>query len=297
MVIIALFGGLGNQMFQYACGKSIAIKLGVELKLDISLILDRSPSENFTFREYELGVFNIKEQIASLEEVRNFVPNLFNSSNLTKKTYKIKRIINNKNFYYEKTKFKFENRIENIKDNTYIYGYFQTENYFKSNYLEIINSFCIREDLDFLNKSIMNRIKLENAISIHIRRSDYQNSSYELLEINSYYSKAIEIIKLKVENPIFYFLSDDKTWTEEQFRDFDIQKEFIQHNNGEKSFIDLILMSHCKHNICANSTFSWWGAWLNKNPQKIVITPKKWFNNPEFSKTTHDLIPKNWIQI
>jgi hypothetical protein len=297
MVIVALFGGLGNQMFQYACGKAIAKKLGVELKLDISLILDRSKSKDFTFREYELGAFNIKEQIASIKEVRQYVPNLYIASDYKKKLFKIKRILNRRALYFEKSKFEFDKRIESVNDHSYIYGYFQTEKYFQSIGDEILNSFSIREVLDDANNYIIKQLKSENAISIHIRRGDYQNSDFELLDITTYYLKAIEIITKEVENPIFYFFSDDIIWTEEKFRNFEINKKFILHNTGEKSFIDMILMSHCQHNICANSTFSWWGAWLNRNPQKIIIVPKKWFNNGEFSRTTYDLIPNYWIQI
>ena len=141
MIIVSIYGGLGNQLFQYACAKAVAMKLGVELKLDISLVNDRTESENFTFRDYELGAFNIEDQIATLDEVRQYVPNMYYSSDLSKKLFKIKRFLTRKTFYYEKTKFQFENRINLINDNSLIFGYFQTEKYFLSIREELLKIF------------------------------------------------------------------------------------------------------------------------------------------------------------
>jgi len=297
MIIIGIYGGLGNQMFQYACGKVIANKLAVELKLDISLVSDRTPTENFTLREYELGVFKIDEQLASLSEVRRFVPNLWNATYFTKKLFKVKRILTNKELYYEKAKFKYENQINYIKDNTYIHGYFQTDKYFNSIKTELLNIFSLRKEIDQLNISLISKMKNENSVSIHIRRGDYHCSTFELLDISTYYSKAIEIIKDKVKNPVFYIFSNDTFWTEQHFSSFDIKKTFVKNNTGENSYMDMILMSKCKHNICANSSFSWWGAWLNENQKRIVIVPKKWFKSGEFIDNTYDLIPASWLQI
>ena len=112
-----------------------------------------------------------------------------------------------------------------------------------------------------------------------------------------YYLNAIELIKQKVENPKFYIFSNDYEWVVENFGSLALEKTIVDFNFAGKSYLDMILMSYCKHNICANSSFSWWGAWLNQNQTKIIITPKQWFKNEEYTDTTYDLIPENWIKL
>jgi hypothetical protein len=297
MIIISLFGGLGNQMFQYACGKAVAAKLGVELKLDVSYLIDRTQRENFTFRNYELAVFNISEEIANVNEVRDYIPNLWKSSKFQQLAYKIIRLYNGNNYYFEKLKFQFESRIATVKDNSYLYGYFQTEKYFLPFKKEIIDAFQLKSDVDSVNRNLIDKIKTENSISIHIRRGDYQLSPFNLLEIDSYYRLAIEYIQREVESPKFYIFTNDYDWTETNFAQFDIDKTIVKHNQGEKSFMDMILMSNCKHSICANSSFSWWGAWLNQNLEKIIITPKQWFKTTNGEQAINDLVPETWIKI
>lgn len=297
MIIVSLFGGLGNQMFQYACGKAVATRLGVTLKLDISHVLDRTPRKNFTYRDYELGVFDIQEEIATLKEVRSFIPNLWDSNEIIKHYFKLKRKISGHTLYRERLKFRYNNEIDNLKDSTYIYGYFQTEAYFEKLRTELLKSFSLRNELDKTNSSIVTQMMGENSVSIHVRRGDYTNSPFELLNIPEYYSKAIEFIQEKVDMPTFYIFSNDYKWAEENFATLNIKKTIVNINTDSQSYLDMILMSSCKHNICANSSFSWWGAWLNTNPDKIVITPKKWFKTTEFVVSTYDLIPSDWLKI
>ncbi|HEY5591680.1 MAG TPA: alpha-1,2-fucosyltransferase [Paludibacter sp.] len=297
MIVVSLFGGLGNQMFQYACGKAVAEELGVELKLDITHLLDRTQRDRFTFRDFELGVFNIEDQIATTKEVRNFIPNLWNSSELIKQSYRLIRLLKGNKYYFEKRKFQYEVRIKSVQDNTYLYGYFQTEKYFKNQKDEILKTFRIKTELDSINKSFITKMKDENSVSIHIRRGDYLHSPFNLLEIDSYYLKAINYISEHVENPVFYLFTNDYEWTSTNFAQFNIDKTIINHNQGDNSFMDMILMSNCKHNICANSSFSWWGAWLNQNPDKIIITPKEWFKTVNGEDTNNDLIPETWLRL
>ena len=297
MIIVSLFGGLGNQMFQYACGKVVAKNLNTELKFDISHITDRTPRNNFTYRDYELGVFNIKDEIATIEEVRQFIPDLWNSKEYIKQLYKLKRLFNGKSLYLEKSKFTYNKDIELVKDNTFLYGYFQTERYFENHRNELLQDFMLKDQIDKINSSLINQLKSENSVSIHIRRGDYINSPFEILDIQDYYKKAIELIQERVETPSFYIFTNDYLWTEENFSSFDIKKTIVKFNKNNQSYLDMILMSNCKHNICANSSFSWWGAWLNTNPEKIVIAPEKWFKNSNYIESTYDLIPSEWIKI
>jgi len=298
MIIISLFGGLGNQMFQYACGKAVASHLNVELKLDVSHVIDRTPRTNFTYRDYELGVFNIKEKIATINEVRQFIPNLWNSNEYIKQLYRLKRLFKGNSLYRERLKFIYNKDIELVKDNTYLYGYFQTEKYFENIREDLLKYFSLSNEMDKSNSAITTQMKNENAVSIHVRRGDYTNSPFVLLDIQNYYQKAIEFILEKIESPVFYIFTNDYLWTEENFASLNIKKTIVKINNDSKSsYLDMILMCNCKHNICANSSFSWWGAWLNVNPEKIVITPKLWFKNAEYIQSTIDLIPTNWIKL
>jgi len=297
MIIVSLFGGLGNQMFQYACGKSVASRLGVELKLDVSLVQDRAERKNFTYRDYELGVFKIKEEIATIEEVRQYIPNLWNSKLYLKQLYKLKRFFNGNSFYNEKLKFIYNKDIEQVKDNTYLYGYFQTEIYFKTLRNELLQIFRIQQEIDLINSSLISQMKSENSISIHVRRGDYLNSPFEILDIQNYYQKAIEFIQKEINSPVFYIFTNDYLWVEKNFELLNIKKTIVKINSGNQSYLDMILMSNCKHNICANSSFSWWGAWLNTNPSKIVIAPDRWFKNAEYVASSYNLIPSDWQKI
>lgn len=296
MIIISIFGGLGNQMFQYACGKALASKLGVELKLDTSFLNNKTERKNFTIRDYELGIFEINEEIASLAEVRKYIPDLWNCTKPELLKYKLLRLLNGNNYYFEKQKLQFEPRIKQIKDKSYVYGYFQSEKYFIDIKNEILHAFTLKNKPDEQNETLITKLKSENSVSIHIRRGDYHNSPFNLLEL-AYYQQAIELIKQRIDSPKFYIFTNDYDWASENFASFDIDKTIITHNQGDRSFMDMILMSYCKHNICANSSFSWWGAWLSQYSDKIVIAPKQWFKKQENKATIYDLIPENWLKI
>ncbi|MCL2597945.1 MAG: alpha-1,2-fucosyltransferase [Paludibacter sp.] len=300
MIIIQLRGGLGNQMFQYACGTSIASRLGVKLKLDISYMTDKKPRENFTERDYALNVFNINNEIASKKEVQRFVPYSADASEFTYAWFMFKRTLFCRHRFSEPAKnpsFYFA-EIEQITNNTYIKGYFQNEKYFNFIRDKLLKDFSIRNEIDDNNQNLSNKINSENAVSIHIRRGDYLNSLnaslFNLLDID-YYKKAIKYILKEVENPVFYVFTEDFQWAKTQFAALDIPITIVDWNIGSQSYLDMILMSRCKHNIIANSSFSWWGAWLNQYPEKKIIAPQNWFKNPKMNET--HIIPSNWIKL
>ncbi|MDD3321944.1 MAG: alpha-1,2-fucosyltransferase [Paludibacter sp.] len=297
MIIVSLFGGLGNQMFQYATAKAIAFKLGVELKLDVSLLQDRSPRKNFTYRDYELNVFCLNEDIATIKEVRKYVPDLWNSPKIVHAFYHLKRKLYRSHYYFEKKKYLIESDVFNIKDNTYIYGYFQSEKYFTDYSSELLDTFSFVSGINKENKDLIGQIEKNNSVSIHIRRGDFVNSPFQLLQLETYYLPAIEAIQQKATDLTFYIFTNDHEWASEQFRNVNIKKIFVDINNNSMSYMDMILMSHCNHNICANSSFSWWGAWLNRHPDKIVYVPKNWFKTNEVEIERCDLIPNDWIII
>lgn len=294
MIIIKLMGGLGNQMFQYALGRHLTIKNNFVLKLDKSFFEEPPINNVTTQRYYSLNNLNIKEIFATAHEIEKLKKNKNNLS------AKFSRKMNSLLPYYIKSyvseeQFNFNDNILRVKDNTYIEGYWQSEKYFCKIKSTLLDEFQLNKPISKNAEIIKNRIQQVESVSIHIRRGDYitNRSASEFLGTCgiAYYQKAIEIIAEKVSSPCFFIFSDDVTWARDNIK--------IKHDNfvveGHLDYEDMFLMSLCKHNIIANSSFSWWGAWLNKNINKIVIAPQKWFNDSSIN--TNDLIPDNWIRI
>ncbi len=192
----------------------------------------------------------------------------------------------NENTYNEK--YFHYNKI-NYQKNILIDGYFQSEKYFSNHKKDILNLFSIDENSNLYINNKYGSILNDETCSIHIRRGDYLNlPNYHPICEKEYYIKAIDKFK---SNTKFLIFSDDINWCKNNL----IGNNFIFIEN-EFDYIDIWLMSLCKNNIIANSTFSWWGAWLNKNENKKIISPKKWFG-PLINHNTKDLIPNTWITI
>lgn len=174
--------------------------------------------------------------------------------------------------------------------------YYQNEKYFIDIADEIKKEFVLKNDFSAKAKEYLQRIENSNSVSLHIRRGDYvankKINAYHGVCGLDYYNEAMKIIKEKINNPIFFVFSDDIHWAEENLKG----TEFVFVSCPEIEDVEeLILMSKCKHNIIANSSFSWWGAWLNKNPEKIVIAPKRWFNDKKAEQI--NIAPANWLRI
>lgn len=295
MIIAKLIGGLGNQMFQYSAGKSLAVRNNTELKMDISGFKDQSSLA--TPRVYALNVFNIQENFASNEEIGKFKNNS-QSKNVTYIQKIIAKIFDNtKGKYFIEPKFSFNSEMLALKKNVFLDGYWQTEKYFKKIEDVICKEFTLKEEFSVEDKKIVQEIKNSNSISLHIRRGDYvadlmTNKFHGICSLE-YYAEAVKYIAKKVENPVFYIFSDDIEWVKDNFK-IDFPMKYIS-DGILKDYEELILMSYCKHNIIANSSFSWWGAWLNKNHEKIVIAPKQWFAKNNID--TSDLILETWIRL
>jgi len=284
MIVVNLIGGLGNQMFQYATARRLAEKHSTILKIDVSEF------ELYKLHRYSLHCFNIWEYLADSTEIEKLVPEKHKKS-IAKKFKLLLNLKNNKSILKEKY-FYFDPLVLEASDNVYIDGYWQSEKYFEGISKTIRNHFSFPPFTDNKNKALLELIVHSNSVSIHIRRGDYlKNNLNWSLDID-YYNRAIDLIKEKVNNPIFYIFSDDMHWAEANIKI--TNSHFINHNKGNDSFRDMQLMSNCKHNIIANSSFSWWGAWLNNNEDKKVIAPNKWLSSME---GTRDIIPDSWIQL
>ncbi len=301
MIITKIQGGLGNQMFQYAIGRHLAYLNRTDLRLDISSY--NNQNKNDTPRKYSLSYFNIIEDFSTKKDIKKMkLPNMATKNIFLRIYRKIFRGLEakkplHKRTYIREPYFGFCVDILKIKGNVYLSGNWQNEKYFK----DIDN--IIRKDFTLKNKS-NNYIKLanqilntDNSISLHVRRGDYvhnkkTNEYHGICSLN-YYKKAINIIASKINLPTFFVFSDDIKWVKKNIKTrYPIV--FIS-GNYLKDYEELILMSKCKYNIIANSSFSWWGAWLNNNPDKVVIAPKKWFQAA--TRINDNPCPENWIKI
>jgi hypothetical protein len=291
MIVCNILGGLGNQMFQYAASFAVARAKGTHLKLDIS---------NFNGYElhngYELNrIFDINTPIASRKEVEGVLG--WKRYSLIRKFYRRLFKGNEKSNYVIEPTFTYWSNIYQLTDMAYLEGYWQSEKYFADIAPEVREIFTFKSELKDKNLDLSHLINASNSVSLHIRRGDYLSNSanskvYYQCSMD-YYNKAIERVAKAINNPVFFVFSDDISWAKDNLN-LDYQFVFIDHNSGEDSYIDMQLMSLCKHNIIANSTFSWWGAWLNANPKKMVYSPKEWFIN---GRSSDDLIPESWNRI
>ncbi len=292
MIIVEIMGGLGNQMFQYALGRYLAEKNKTGLKLDMSEYVEGN------IRKYELGIFNIIEEFATQEEIEKLKykqDNFFESFIKEIKGKKHKKL--SKNFIREKH-FHFDPEILKLQDNIYLEGHWQSEKYFNEISEVIEKEFTVKTEFSGKNKEFAEQITSCNSVSLHIRRGDYIKDAaikaIYYINLDEYYKNAINLITEKVQNPHFYVFSDDTEWAKDSFGD---NKNFsmVDINSADTGYEDMRLMSLCKHNITANSSFSWWAAWLNNNNEKIVITPRKWFNTSD--RDIKDLLPESWIKL
>lgn len=291
MIIVAIQGGLGNQMFQYAVGKALSNRLNSTLKLDISAY------ETYPLRNYELGIFNIDNNIASSVEIAAIKKGKMGVFKKLLSLLQKKKTSCSQQYFQEKF-FQFDPEVIDLQDEKYLFGYWQTEKYFLDYEKELRKDFTLRYKLSDRAEAIRESMALSNAISLHIRRGDYVNNattnSYHGVCSLDYYKEAVNYIVEHVENTHFYIFSDDLDWAKKNL-DFIDEISFVELEDKDPDYEEMFLMSQCQHNIIANSSFSWWGAWLNQNKNKIVIAPKKWFGDPSID--TNDLIPESWKRI
>lgn len=285
MIITEISGGLGNQMFKYAMAKNLALKNGVDLKLDLTWFEKEKINE--TSRVYGLDIFKISEKKASQKEILKPKDREWKNG----KRFLIHNLIHaNKNIYIKENYF--QPKKLNFNKDIYLDGAWQSEKYFKDIKKELLEIFSLKEQFNNFRKDLKLEIKNSNSISLHIRRTDYIKKShkYEICNLE-YYEQAINKMVLKEKNIKIFIFSDDINWVKSNLKTHS-PIVFVENN---RDYEDLILMSLCKHNIIANSSFGWWGAWLNQNLDKIVIAPKKWFINKE--RDINNLIPSKWLQI
>lgn len=276
-------------MFQYALGRKLALKRNAVLKFDIDELVH--PPGRGTPRQYALHVFDIEAGIADKNEVEKLK---YRIDNCISKNLKKLGFFKRSHSFAPEPHFQYYPEVLDFEDNIYLTGYWQTEKYFKDIEGVLRKDFSLKREFDIANKEITGEIRNNHSVCLHVRRDDYVTdpivSTYHGACSLEYYRHAVSYIAAKVKHPVFYFFSDDMAWVKEYLR---IPHPVKYVSDGIlKDYEEMMLMSYCKHNIIANSSFSWWGAWLNTNPGKIVIAPRPWFVSSHMD--TSDVIPVEW---
>jgi len=281
MIITKIKGGLGNQLFQYATGRAVALHHKLPLKLDLTWF-----ETHKLHNGYRLDQLAIQAHIATKNEIINFK----GGNNVLFSALRKAGLVKRKSYFKEKRSSIFDASVFK-KDLIYLEGYWQNELYFAK-----IRDLLLRElspisPTSDVGCAYLECIKKSNSVSLHVRRGDYLKlKNIGILDVD-YYTTAVEYIRQNIENPIFYIFSDDLEWCKNSLG---FLEGCIYVDRTQTEIEDLNLMAFCQHNIIANSSFSWWGAWLNQNPNKTVIAPKGWhLNDPGSSK----VILSDWVKL
>ncbi len=292
MIIVRLYGGTGNQMFQYALGRTIALKSNTTVGLDVHDLLDRTPRANFTFRDYQLDLFNIAATIVP----QSAIPFRYRSLVKGKITLKLNAL--RRKLFGGKGKehgYVVDLGILARGPDLYLDGYWQSYKYFESIRDTLILDFQLSNPLPAHIQDLKNEIQSKNALCLHVRRGDYVGNSKHETVFSEYYDQALKVLLEKIPIEHIYIFSDDITWCRDNLR-FTQSTTFVgDEYKGERDSGHFDLMKTCSHFIIPNSSFSWWAAWLGNNPNKIVIAPKRWFTDTKID--TSNRIPESWIRI
>lgn len=291
MIIANILGGLGNQMFQYAAAKALANALEEPLSLDVRDFSD------YTLHRFELlKVFTCSAPLAEDTDLRHMLG--WRSSRYALRALRRPslRLLRGRHLVVE-PHFHFWPEFFDAQPGSYLLGYWQSEKYFAAIADRLRQEFTFKQPLRGRNAELAESMAGCEAVSLHIRRGDYvtdakTNSRHGVCSLD-YYRQAIARISAHVAAPVFFVFSDDIPWTKENLK-LEFPCVFIDHNQGENNYCDMQLMSLCRHHIIANSSFSWWGAWLNPRQDKVVIAPQHWFAH---ETSTADLVPTGWLRV
>jgi hypothetical protein len=314
MIIVKIFEGIGNQMFQYAYARRQSMRYNVPFKLYLVNKKEIAVPEQFTddekrkfrivrrwyendsmHREYLLNTFAIQGQFATEIEVYDTIK--CNGKNYAQ--FKWNQFKNGIMPYYKKSLIQenpnicFDKNLLKTNSNCYVEGYFSSERYFEDVAETIKKEFTFKAEPSSVNRAKMREMQQHNSVCISIRRGDFIHKPMHNVCTMDYFAKAIEYVSKKIEHPYFYVFSDDNTWARENFTT-DFPHEFVTHNYPDY-MEDFRLMSVCNHHIIPNSTFSWWAAWLAEKKDSIIIAPKKWLHTNTIDYSA--VVPQRWITI
>lgn len=291
MIIIRLKGGLGNQLFQYALGRAIAERSGRELKLDVSSYASDA------LRAFRLQHLSIRAQLATPAEIEALNPP--KAHYLRWCAVRIRQALSprRRHSYIKERAFAFDPEVLDADGPVYLNGYWQSPRYFADVEATLAEEFRPHEALPAAAAELAEEMNRANAVSLHVRRGDYV-SNPQALKLHgalalAYYERATTWVAERIDTPHFYVFSDAPDWVRAHLR-IAGTTTFVAERCSNADFHDLTLMSRCRHHVLANSSFSWWGAWLNRSPDSLVVAPQRWFQAPI---DTRDLLPPEWARL
>lgn len=275
-IVVFLNGGLGNQMFQYAAGRALSVRLNAPLSLETFWF---AYMQGETPRRFDLGAYNI--------EARCLPGNTFSM-------FLRQALLPLRSVFTEMSPV-FQPAFHSLNAPVFLRGYFQSEKYFIE-YADVIRrDFSLKDPLSQKAQGYLRDVGTTPVpIAVHVRRGDYvsdpRTAAFHGACSWEYYDKAMRLMRERLGDVRFFFFSDEPDWLAAQ----QVRGTIV---SGLSPHEDMFLMSRCAHQIIANSSFSWWGAWLNRNPDKIVVAPKRWLLNDYYEQLTGDLVPEGWIRL
>jgi len=294
MILVKLRGGLSNQMFQYAAARRLAAVHSTSVRIDTSWY-DNIPA-GATLRTYELHHLQITGERASRWETIG--TDGVRSTRVPDLPIALYRRLRPRYRFVAERYFHFDPSVLALPDNACLFGYWVSERYFVDAAEIIRREFRFRNPPSLENQKWMARMAEAQSVAIHLRRGDYAadpavTASHGLCGVD-YYRRCVELVRQHVVEPYFFVFSDDLNWARENLG-LGTDAEYVDHNQGAPSHEDLRLMSCARHNIIANSSYSWWAAWLNQHESKLVVAPERWMSNPSFD--SRDVLPMGWFQV
>ena len=295
MIYTKLISGLGNQLFQYAVARQLSLLRQTDLKLDTSFFDTQS------LRGYKLHHYNIVATPATEAELSQLLRG-YRSPSWSGKLYRrFDRLLPKarRRYFKEGAWWGYEPDLYRAGPTVYLDGYWQHQAYFAQLSPTILAELTLRESLTGPAAQLAADMQQAPAsVAVHIRRGDYltDRAAADLMGVLplTYYRQAMQRLREQLGNPVFYFFSDDLQWVREQLAAEPGPLHFVDIAGGQQDYVELDLMSQCQHNIIANSSFSWWGAFLNRNPAKIVVAPRQWVRPPEVNARIHVQMP-GWV--
>lgn len=289
-VIVGLSGGLGNQMFQYATGRALSLRLEIPLFLDLSWF-EWAEDRKFALIPFAISANllppdgNFKQVKSTFRKISQKIAHHFFTRRLGAKVFKERY-------------FHFDPSVLKLTESVYLDGYWQSEKYFADFASTVADDFSLKTPISRQSAEILEKISDSDAICLHVRRGDYVSSAtasatHGLCSID-YYMQALSYVVEGSVNPHCFVFSDEPEWVRENLH-FPIPTTIVDFNGANMAHEDLRLMIACKHFIIANSSLSWWGAWLGRYPYKKVVAPNQWFKDD--TRDTKDLIPSGWIRL
>jgi hypothetical protein len=290
MIVTQLVGGLGNQMFQYAVGRALAIKHNTSLKLDTS------PFAGYALRAYALARFAIEASELTDGERRDLGLDRAPAGRVGRLLQRLRPP--SRTPVIKERGFSFDPSVLDAPATCHLQGYWQSPKYFAAIERDIRREFTVREPLAGANLDASRQMENGTAVSLHVRRGDYvanpHTNRYHGTCDADYYTAAEALLRKRVGRFRIFVFSDDPEWAQANLR-LASPMTVLRHNGPAQDYEDLRLMTLCRHHIIANSTFSWWGAWLCTQPGKLVVAPRNWFRDPEIDTT--DLMPDDWVRL